>query len=172
MTCKIKEIHLFGVIYSCKQFSAIEGMSIFEMDSPHPCVILSNTHVKTNKGKWKSLSEADNVNKYVVDKMGVFTPLQVLNLLVELVRKENFGFLATWKGVKVPVRFLSDSKQVQSEYTTPMLSSLMNENKASLKELEEYYSLEDSFRMFDMLSMKNVNEALSNEAAQARAANR
>lgn len=172
MTCKIKEIQLFGVVYSCQQFSAIEGMSIFEMENPHPCIILSKTQVQTKKGKWKPLSEVENVNKFVLDKLGVFTPLQVLNVLVDLIRKENFGFLSSWKGVKVPVRFLSDSKQVHSEYTTPMLSSLINENKASLKELEEYYSLEDAFRMFDMLSMKNVNEALSNEAAQARARNR
>ncbi|ATW57901.1 hypothetical protein CNR33_00055 [Pseudomonas phage tabernarius] len=172
MTCKVKVLSLFGVEYRCRQFSAIEGMSIFDVENLHPSVLLSKTEVQTKKGKWKPLSDGAAINRHVVDKLGVFTPLQVLNMLMELVRKENFGFLSSWKGVRVPSRFLSDSKQVQSEYTTPMLAALINENKASLKELEEYYSLEDSFRMFDMLSMKNVNEALSNEAAQSRARTR
>lgn len=169
MTCKSVDISLFGVEYRCTQFAAIQGMVIFEQEKVHPSTILSRTEVKTKKGKWKLLSEGDNINKFVVDKLGVFTPLQVLLVLIGLVREENFGFLNRWKGVKVPTRFLSESKQVKSEYTTPMLTALINENKASLRELEEYYSLEDAFKMFDMISMKNVNDALSNEAAQARA---
>lgn len=172
MTCKIKEISLFGVRYRTCQFSAMEGMEKFDSNEIHPCTLLSKTEVQTKKGKWKSLSNHEVVNKYVRDLLGVFTPLQVLGVLVELVRGENFGFLSSWKGVRVPTRFLSDSKQVNSEYTTPMLTTLINTNMATLKELEEYYSLEDAFRMFDMISMKNVNEALSNEAAQARIRNR
>lgn len=172
MTCKVIDFSLFGLQYRTKQFSAIEGMELFEVKDIHPCKLLSRTEVQTKKGKWKKLSDGAAINRYVHDVLGVFTPLQVLGAVMGLVREQSFGFLSSWKGVRVPTRFLSDSKQVSSEHTTPMLTTLINTNTASLRELEEYYSLEDAFRMFDMISMKNVNEALSNEAAQARVKNR
>lgn len=66
----------------------------------------------------------------------------------------SFGFLKTWKGVKVPRRFISDAKSVSTEYTDPLISQLIQEDYASLRELEEYYSLEDAFRMFDIMTAK------------------
>ena len=163
---KSREFVMFGVFYRVKQFSAVEGMVFLESDAdePYPCDMLAYTEAKVIDG-WASLAVATNVDELVRDMAGIQPPRVVLQGLTRLVHEFNFGFLHGWKGVKVPGRYTTGLASINSQHSDPMLAHLVQENIATLRELEEYYSLEDAFSMFDMSVAKGVNAARANEAA-------
>jgi hypothetical protein len=166
-----KEFESFGVKYRTKQFSAARGVELlFRSNEVYPTEYLEKTEVlfefSRKKKEWISLSDSANIDKGVRDKEGLLRPRIVLEGLLMVVYDFSFGFLKTWKGVKVPRRFISDAKSVSTEYTDPLISQLIQEDYASLRELEEYYSLEDAFRMFDIMTAKGVNAAYQHEQAE------
>lgn len=161
-----KTFDAFGVTYRSKQFSAATGLEMMAMDSDvHPCEMLSLTEVKSRDGRWLPLSVASNVNLHIEDLAGVIAPRLVLEGILSVVRDLNFGFLATWKSTKVPNRFISESKFTKNTHTDPIIAQLFQDDAASPMELETYYSLEDAFKMFDLLIVKGINQAISNEEA-------
>lgn len=156
---------MFGVKYRTSQFCATIGMDIISFDGEiMPKMLLSKTEV-SYKGGWFGLEDEDSINSMVVDEIGIIPPLLVLKALINLVHEYNFGFLRVWQGNKVPERFLSTARSVSSKSSSPLISQLVQEKMATIKELEEYYSLQDAFKMFDILVTKGINEALANEAA-------
>lgn len=164
---EIKEFPLFGIEYRTKQFSAAHAIKLVEkIGMEDPMSMLSGTEVKL-KRSWVPLSDLENVNTYVVDKLDHLAPTDVLKALVALVTDFNFGFLSDWKGAKVPQRFMIESKAIASDAVEPLTSMLIQEKVADLRSLEEYYSLEDAFKMFDVLVVKGINQAYAQEAAEA-----
>jgi len=156
---------MFGVKYRTTQFDAVSGLDLMELlRTVHPCEVLKKTEVEV-MGNWVPLNDPDNVNFYVKDVLGIVPPLKVLIALSDTVSAFSFEFLSGWKGVKVPSRFISDAVSVSTAYSKPLITQLVQSGSASLKELEEYYSLEDAFKMFEINVAKGVNDALSSEAA-------
>ncbi len=163
---KETKFNAFGVEYKSKHFAAIPGFAVLAQPGDiHPLVLFADTHVKNEEGEWQPMSDPNIVNKYVVDVTGTLAPLLVLRSVVELVNDYNFGFLIGWQGVKVPTRFRSDLQAVHSTYSDPVISQLIQDGAATMQQLDEYYSLEDAFRLFDILVAKGVNTAKANEAA-------
>lgn len=171
MTCKTFNFELFGVKYRTTHFPAIQAMELIDNDRMvDPTEILEKTEAFDEATKqWVNISDEAEINRMVVDKADILSPLIVLRLVMDYVSKYNFAFLKDWNAVKIPRRFLGDAKTVRSEYSQPMFSHLIAEGLASLKELEGYYSLQDSFKLFDILMTKNVNAAYANEANQLAA---
>jgi hypothetical protein len=166
MSRKTKQFDAFGQYYRTIQFSAAEGLSLMErMLTAHPCEMLAHTEARGDDGEWQKLNERDSVNALVIDKANALPPMMVLEGIVNLIRDFNFGFLTWWQSVKIPKRFVDGTKGAKSENIDPMLAQLIQEDVATLKELEEYYSMEDAFKMFDVIIVKGVNSALANEAA-------
>lgn len=156
----------FGVQYQTEQFSAIRGMEIMALNGDiHPCEILSQTSAQSEDGAWHVLDTQEAVNAIVVDRANILAPRLVLNAVLSLVNDYNFKFMEGWKGVKVPARFMDGAATVSSKNVDPMASQLIQDGVATFKELEEYYSLEDAFKMFDTIMVKGVNNALSHEAS-------
>ncbi len=172
MSKKTKTFDIFGVQYRTVQFSAARGMEFIgaQVDS-HPCDFLSETQVKLFNGAWAVL-DADSINLNVIDKASIVAPRLVLEGLLSVVREFNFGFLSEWKSTRVPSRFVESGGAVTSQYTEPLLAQLIQDDVAKMRDLEEYYSLEDAFRMFDILLVKGINQALSNEASVKRSKQR
>lgn len=127
--------------------------------------MLSQTSAQHADGSWHLLDSKEAINYLVIDAAGVLAPRIVLNGILSLVNDYNFKFMDGWKSVKVPPRFTEQSASVTSKNVDPMASQLIQDDVASLRELEEYYSLEDAFKMFDTIMVKGVNSALSHEAA-------
>ena len=165
MSTKSNSFTAYGVEYRTRQFTAIKGLEIISKDSAiTPVDILENTDVFSD-GEWFSLSEPFNINEYVNDATSVLPPMVVMNGVVALVREYNFGFISGWTGVRVPKRLTESGSSVSSNHVSPMVSQIIQDGAATMRELEEYYSLQDAFKLFDVMVAKGLSEALANEAA-------
>lgn len=161
-----KEFEMFGREYRTKSFAAIPALAILrELDSVHPLVLLATTEVRDGD-VWRPLSSPEAVNSHVTDRAGILSPRAVLDSLCFIVSEHNFGFLKLWKGIRVPGRFLSEVGAEKTEHADPLIAQLISEDLASMRELEEYYSLKDAFVMSDILVATAVNNALQREAAE------
>lgn len=165
MATKTKTFSLFGVDYRTQQFPAIPALDIMaNVANIHPIDNLRLTQVNVD-GVWTPIDTREAINALVVDKAFVLPPRMVLQAVLKVVNEFSFGFTGTWKGVKIPKRFASGIEPKASSHVDPLISQLLQEEVASLRDLEEYYSLEDAFKMFDVMVAKGVNAALSHEAA-------
>lgn len=168
MALKIKVFSAFGVTYRTTQYPAVLGFEILDRPSElTPLEILCRTEVLCGND-WVLLSDEATMNALVIDAANAISPLMVLRAIMTLANEINFEFLNSWTGVKIPNRFIDGGKSVSTKYAKPIIAQLVAAQVATLRELEEYYSLEDAFKMFDILTAKGVNEALSNEAASKK----
>jgi hypothetical protein len=165
---KTKHFDIFGIYYRTLQFPAAGSLDL--MGKPlHPTKALEFTEVKDENGEWHRLDNREAINKYVRDILDMMPPVLVMRGLMRVVNEFSFGFAREWSGIKVPARFQSGTTDHKSsKYIDPIVSQILQEGMASLRELEEYYSLEDAFKMFDVIVGKSVNSALANEAARKR----
>lgn len=171
MARETKYFDAFGVNYRSLQFSAVQGLDLMELSSDMtPFQVFSLTEAQFD-GQWQKLDSRHAINAYVSDLAKILPPFTVLRAVMGIVSELNFGFLTSWKGVKVPDRFIDGSAAVASSNSKPLVAQLQANGSASLKDLEEYYSLEDAFKLFDMNVAKGVNDAYANEAA-AKVGNR
>lgn len=169
MSKKKNTFSAFGIKYRTEQFSAIRGLEMLARpDDIHPCELLAQTEVLTPHGEWVSLADQDAVNIYVADAIGIIAPRMALKGVLALVEEYNFKFMNGWRAVKVPTRFTDGAAMVKSSNIDPMASQLIQDGVATLKELEDYYSLEDAFKLFDTIMIKGVNAALSHESSMKK----
>jgi hypothetical protein len=165
MATKTKHFSMFGVDYKTTQFAAMPALEIMDQAATiSPIESLRLTYAMED-GQWVMLDSRDAINRLVIDKAFILAPRLVLQGVLKMVHEFSFGFTGGWKGVKIPSRFTAGGKPKESSHIDPLAAQLIQEDVASLRELEEYYSLEDAFKMFDVMVAKGVNEALANEAA-------
>lgn len=129
---------------------------------PHELLRLTEVH---DGIEWRRLDSPTAVNDYVFDAAGAILPVLALKALIACINDFNFSFLLRWKATKVPRRFMGTEETVKSAHIDPLIGQLIGEEVATLQQLEEYYSLEDAYKMFDVLVARGVNKALANEAA-------
>jgi hypothetical protein len=168
MATKTKTFEMFGVTYRARQFAAVRSLELATNVETKPLEILEFTDVQVGED-WLPLDSRARVNQYVVDRVGMLAPRLVLNGLLKLVGENSWSIVNGWKGVRVPTRFTADGQGIstrESDHVDPVIAALIGAEMASLRELEEYYSLEDALKMFDVMVAKGVNEALANEHAQ------
>jgi hypothetical protein len=166
MAVKTKTFIIFGREYKTVQYAAVPALEIMaNSHNMRPEEILRQTWAKDSDGHWVQLDAREPINAHVVGSSGTIPPRMVLQALLKAVNEFSFGFVSGWQGVKVPRRFTEGSEPRESQHADPLIATLFSEHVASLRELEEYYSLEDAFKMFDVLVAKGVNAALANEAA-------
>ena len=166
MSLKTKNFVCCGGVYRTKQFAAVPGLELlYQFDKASPLEVLEFTEVQIDDD-WFPLNTRENINDLVVDPLGYAAPLFVLKEVCNAVKFMNFGFLDKWVGIKIPSRFQTQAKNVRSEYTAPIVSNLIQADKATLRELEEYYSVEDAFKMFDIVLVSTVNKAYAHEEAE------
>jgi hypothetical protein len=166
------EFDLFGNQYRNLEFAAVDGVDILCDDDDkktHPLQMLKHCDV-WNGEAWIPLNSRERINDLVTDAAKMSTPMQVLDALIVMVFKLNFDFLKTWKPVNIPKRLLSDvPDDLEASRIDPVISLIVMSDKATMRELEEYYSTVDAFKIYDMIAVENVNRALGTEAAIADA---
>lgn len=170
---KHKYFEVFGIVYETTQFSATDAFDMVDyLSIVTPKEMLRHTNVIKYDKSVVPLIDDETINKEVKDTIGRVAPNLVLRAVMEVVSEYNFGFLKDWKGVKIPGRFIANSTNVESSYVEPIIANIVTNGLATLKELEEYYSLYDAFSLFDAMLVKTVNEAYAHEAAEAEAKSR
>ncbi|MDR5757646.1 hypothetical protein [Caballeronia sp. LZ035] len=158
----------FGVTYRTKQFSAAYGFRVMGsgLAAIRPTEMLSLTEVRAENGEWVRLDNEAAIDAYVRCLAGSLAPRIVLAGVMKVVNKFNWGFLDEWKVVKIPSRFRSDAQQVSRDNVDPFVSRIVADHYATHRELEEYYSLEDAFKMYDEICVNTVNKLLQQEQAE------
>lgn len=172
----MRNIHPFevcGNVYRVKDFSATDGVVVISGDEPnglpHPMTLLKHCEVFATDG-WVELTTREAVNDLVNDALGIIRPVDVLHMLLVRIYEINFAFLKSWKPLDIPRRLTSDLPDgMAAPRMDPVISLIVMAEKATLKELEEYYSTEDAFKMYDMIAVDNLNKALSAESAMNEA---
>lgn len=163
-----KEIMLFGHKYRLSQVSAAEGFRYMNTDrdpTVELMVLIDETAIWMG-GDWQRLTK-ENINKHVKDAINVMQPRLVLKSLVKELNDFNFGFLGRRKTFRVPSYLKSDGdyevRHIEGE--SPVMGTLVAEGRASLRELQEYYSLEDAFKIYDILFVEKLNSAEAHHEA-------
>jgi hypothetical protein len=164
---KKKEISMFGLTYQMTQMSAVAGFDKITADGSD---ILSMLETVSIDGVM--LNNKTVINEKVKDTVGWIKPRLVLNGLLSQVYDFNFGFLSNRKKVQIPSHLRSGDRPepLSKQYTedSPILGMLISEGKATLRELEEYYSLEDAFRLYDIIFFDMLDDAEANYVSMKR----
>ena len=167
MARKLKTFDVLGLRFRTMQIGAA---SAFEEVSrggiPDPMNVFPLLEIQVSDDEWVRLDTRAKVNQYIREQTGFVPAHSVLEAVMMAWSEVNTGFLRTWKPIKVPNYLRGEVEARQAPGIDPILSSLINSNKASLRELEEYYSLEDAVRLFDVNMAANITQA----DAQYRAA--
>jgi len=173
MARKTKEWEAFGVLYRTQEFSAAFGFEQLDKEGQlpdfEPNVLLAGTEVRTEDCSWSRLDSPRNIDLYVRDVLGRIDAHIVLKSVMNIVWKLNWEFLIGWKPHKIPRRFALISDINIDRRVEPRMGRILNDELATLRELEEYYSLRDAFKMYDLTCEKALDELLTNEAAQREA---
>lgn len=169
-----KQFDAFGKTYLVKQFSAAEGFDYLAHGEAarkdDPIALLRHTSVRA-AGGWLCLSSRAAINEYVRDEVEFLHPMLVLDGLLGIVSDFSFDFLNVWKPVKFPRRLLSDTSGWEPlKEVHPIMASLTAGGKATIKELEQYYSLSDAFKLYDVISSEALKQAVAQEKAAREAA--
>ncbi|WP_175720765.1 hypothetical protein [Burkholderia anthina] len=175
MARQTKEFDAFGVRYRVRQMAAFDAFGFVMMaEQPDPIDILRSSAAEAKiDGRWVALDSAESVDAYVRDVAGAFQPRAVLNGLVLVATDYSWGFLNTRKKERVPSYLQSNSTVRSVDGVSPIMSAIIAAGKASLRELQEFYSLADAFQIFDVIFADQLNKAqASYDAAQAMKAKR
>lgn len=165
MSRQTVKFEVFGRDYKTTQLPAQRAIELMRPGREnHPCELLEHTYIKI-EDRWIALDDCDAINLHVSDIINVIAPRQVLQGVMSLVNEYNYGFIERWRGVKIPSRFIDGSQSASSSNVDPLIAQIISDKTATMRELEEYYSLEDAFKMFDVAVARGVNQALSSEAA-------
>ncbi|MEX3933144.1 hypothetical protein AB4Y32_15310 [Paraburkholderia phymatum] len=157
--------NMFGVNYRARHFAAYGAVGMFgRLDEIDPTELLALTEVKDGE-EWHSLGTPQNIDRFVRDVCGEVRPHEALEALMSLVKQYNFGFKVP--KYRVPHRFRSKvAPHDDPDGTHPVLAWLFVEGKATWRELQEDYSLEDAFKMHHQLLVSKVKAAEEAEQAQ------
>ncbi len=176
MSRRIEEFEAFGVRYRARDLSAADAFHLFlkpeiEFD-PFAILIAAEAEAYDSEAKaWVRLDSRHSINLLVCDKAHSIANHLVLNGVLIILKQRNVGFLLNgeWKPVKIPSRLQSGVDPVYTERIDPIFGSIVANHMATMKELQEFYSLKDAFELFDIMAIDSLNKALSNEAALADA---
>lgn len=79
----------------------------------------------------------------------------------------NFGFLKGWRPLLTPGGMAVTAYRVaESKNVDPSVAALVSNNLATYKELRDDYSLEEMFKLLDVLTVRKINEYRATEASQ------
>lgn len=169
---RIAEYSAFGFKYRFKELSAVDSFRLLLNDiemEVEPMVILdcadASVYDESTK-QWIQLDTRDKVNACVKDVASCIANYLVLNGLLLLIREQNIGFLINnqWKPLKIPSRLKSSVDPVVLDHIDPIIGTLVANHLATLRELQEFYSLKDAFDMFDVYSADSLSKALASDA--------
>lgn len=110
-------------------------------------------------GSWTPLDNDEFINEVVPD-------WEVLVKLDNEIYGFNYGFLKIWKPTRVPSKMQSPVTAIECKHVDSLFSTLISNNIATYLELKTVYSLEDAFKLLEVLTVSKINEFNSYEASK------
>jgi hypothetical protein len=92
---------------------------------------------------------------------------EVLSKLEVACYEYNYGFLRTWDPQQIPSAMAATYFVAESRHVDAIVSALVSNELATYKELRDEYSLEEAFKLLDVLAVKRINEFRAREAAKS-----
>lgn len=115
--------------------------------------------IATNNG-WVVLD-----NKHVIEKC--IASWETLTAAELFAYDYNYGFLATWKPTPLPPKMEESSYRVaETKNVDAAVSALITNGMANYEQLRDSYSLEEAFKLLDVLTVKKINEFRAAEASK------
>lgn len=102
-------------------------------------------------GAWVALDSDELVDLLVPD-------WETLTGLERAAFEFNYGFLKTWRPIRLPASMQNSAGAVSHRYVDPLFASLIGAQLATLDQLRTVYSLEDAFLLLEVLTVKSINE--------------
>lgn len=112
---------------------------------------------------WVEIDGLPLTDEVIVAKV---TDWEVLAKLEIECYEYNYGFLRTWKPQQIPAAMAATYFVAESNHVDAIVSALVSNELATYKELRDEYSLEEAFKLLDVLSVKRINEFRAQEAAK------
>jgi hypothetical protein len=169
MARKLKEFNTFNLRFRTMQIGAVSAFAEVSREGmPDPMDVLPLIEVQVGE-EWIRLDSREKVNRYVRESTGFIPAYTVLESILMGWLDVNTGFLKTWKPIRVPNYLRGDTEVRQAAGIDPIVAAIINSGKASLRELEEYYSLEDAIRLFDVNMAANITSADAHYVATKKA---
>ncbi|WP_438394844.1 hypothetical protein [Caballeronia sp. DA-9] len=173
MSRQSKEFYETFRKYRTTQFSAADAFRLFvdrEPDAadPEPWEVLSKTQALSEDG-WIQLDNRGSIAAHVTDPTHGAHPFKVLRAVMGIVVDYNISKMRDWKPHTVPDRFAAGGKSLPIRGVNPIISTLIDSGKATLRELQEYYALDDAVQMYDVHFTSLLNRAFADEAAMKKA---
>ena len=160
MARKLKTFDVLGLRFRTMQLGAASAFEEVNREGmPDPMDVCRLLEIQTGEDEWIRLDTRVKVNEYIRERTGFVPAHALLEAVMIAWAAVNTGFLREWKPLKVPNYLRGDTEARVAPGIDPILSSLINSGKASLRELEEYYSLEDAIRLFDVNMAANITQA-------------
>lgn len=142
----IKEIS--GLSVRFQKVPAIAAFELLDNKTTHKAVAWTSVKVD---GQWVGLTDDDVVNAVLPDWEAL---VEIETAAVDY----NFGFLDSWRPIRVPASMEPQYSTITSRHANPIVSALVSAEMATILELREHYSLEEAFQMLDIATAKSVNE--------------
>lgn len=92
---------------------------------------------------------------------------EILSKLEVACYEYNYGFLRNWKPQLIPAEMAATYFVAESNHVDSIVSALVSNELATYKELRDEYSLEEAFKLLDVLAVKRINEFRAREAAKS-----
>jgi hypothetical protein len=157
---KLKTFEVFGIRLRGMQLGAVDAFALMAGDQePDPMDLLPVLEVYAGERGWVHLDTREEVNAQIRGRTFLDNAHVILDAIIAQWSGMNVGGLASWKPIKVPSYLRGDAPTRSAPGLDPIIQSLVNSGKATLRELEEYYTLEDALKLFDTHMANAVNEA-------------
>lgn len=147
----------FGLTFRIRAMPAV--MAKEQLDATDEERSVTGSADVLDDGVWISLENDDLINQYL-------PRWEALVWLDQQIMNYNFGFLGDWRPMRLPGSMVAGYNAVATRHVDGLFSSLVSGGMASYKELCEDYSLEDAFKLLEILTVEKINEHLANESAK------
>lgn len=105
-------------------------------------------------------------NKAVIEKY--ITSWETLTSAELFAYDYNYGFLTGWKPTPLPAKMEEGStyRIAETKNVDAAVSALITNGMADYEQLRDSYSLEEAFKLLDVLTVKKINEFRAAEASK------
>lgn len=146
--------------YRVDKIPAIAAKELLDKHLPGGELSALRKYIFVKEGRdWTSL-EDEAVIVELVENWEILTQLELKSYEV------NYGFLTNWKTAVIPAAMTAKFVVAESKHSDPVVTALITAGLATYRELRDEYSLEEAFKLLDILTIKKINEHRAQEAAK------
>jgi len=157
---KTTKIHCIGGIkFRFTKIPAIPARELLSGMEADFDVLRPFIEVSTTTG-WIVLDSTATIEKHI-------SSWETLTLAELYSYDYNYGFLTGWKPTPLPAKMEESSYRVaETKNVDAAVAALITNNMANYEQLRDSYSLEEAFKLLDVLTVKKINEFRAAEASK------